>query len=65
MISSARREKINCAKMINNNKNNGLSNNIFNKINNYYTTTFRNNTKNEKLIKLNFNKNTKTSNNKK
>ena len=65
MISSARREKINCAKMINNNKNNGLSNNIFNKINNYYTTTFRNNSKNEKLIKLNFTKNTKTSNTKK
>ena len=64
MISSARREKINCAKMINNNKNNGLTNNIFNKINNYSTTTFRNNTQNEELVKVNFNKNINQNNKK-
>ena len=54
-ISSARREKINCAKMINN----GLTKNIFNKINNYNTTTFRNSNTNENIIKINFNNNKK------
>ena len=54
MISSARREQINCAKMINN----GLTKNIFNKINNYNTTTFRNsniNNTTENLIKIDYN----------
>ena len=51
LITSARREKINCAKMINN----GLTKNIFNKINNYNTTTFRNSNLNENVVKTNIN----------
>jgi len=59
-INSARKEKINCTKMINNK--NGDKNFIFNKINNYNTTTFRNNSKNDKSVKMHFN-NSKKSNN--
>ena len=54
VINSARKEKINCTKMINNNKNNGLTNNIFNKINNYSTTTYINNDNNKNNSKINF-----------
>ena len=46
ITNSARKEKINCAKMINNN---GVKKNIFNIINNYNTKTIKNNT-----IKVNF-----------
>ena len=52
-INSARKEKINCTKMINNK--NGDKKLIFNKINNYNTTTFRNNSKNDKSVKMHFN----------
>ena len=52
-INSARKEKINCTKMINNK--NGDKKLIFNKINNYNTTTFRNNSKNDKSAKMHFN----------
>ena len=59
-INSARKEKINCTKMINNK--NGDKKLIFNKINNYNTTTFRNNSKNDKSVKMHFN-NSKPNNN--
>ena len=60
IINSVRKEKINCTQMINN----GLNKNIFNKINNYNTTTFRNfnndinnnhNNMNKNIIKINLN----------
>ena len=59
-VGSARKEIINYAKLINKNntnKNNGSTRIIFNKINNYNTTTFRNNSKNQNLNLKNSNNN--------
>ena len=53
IANSARKEKINCTKMINNN---GIKKNIFNIINNYNTKTIRNKNKEEINFDINFNK---------
>ena len=52
-ISNERKVNINYVKMINNKNSNGSTRIIFNKINNYNTTTFRNDNNNEKVLKLN------------
>ena len=55
ITNTARKEKINCTKMI---KNNGIRKNIFNIIDNYNTKTIRN--KNDNCLNVNFNKKNKT-----
>ena len=55
ITNTARKEKINCTKMI---KNNGIRKNIFNIIDNYNTKTIRN--KNDNNLNVNFNKKNKT-----
>ena len=54
ITNTARKEKINCTKMI---KNNGIKKNIFNIIDNYNTKTIRN--KNDNCLNINFNKKNK------
>ena len=54
ITNTARKEKINCTKMI---KNNGIRKNIFNIIDNYNTKTIRN--KNDNYLNINFNKKNK------
>ena len=54
ITNTARKEKINCTKMI---KNNGTKKNIFNIIDNYNTKTIRN--KNDNCLNINFNKKNK------
>ena len=55
ITNTARKEKINCTKMI---KNNGIRKNIFNIIDNYNTKTIRN--KKDNYLNVNFNKKNKT-----
>ena len=51
--NSAKKEKINCTKMINNN---GVKKNIFNIIDNYNTKTIKNSSIKDNLMKMNFKK---------
>ena len=60
ITNSARKEKINCSKLINNN---GIKKNIFNIINNYNTKTIKNNNITTNTYELNLKKNKKNNNN--